>query len=999
MSNRTNTTCLSPKNIMELFKEQVKRHPKKLAVGCQHETLTYEELEAKSSEIALNLMVNDLYKEEFVAVITKRQTTTIIGFLAALKAGGVYMPIDADYPEARITYMLKDSNCRFILGNPKDLSLSQEQKAKYQFIDLEAIQFDLNRTKQAPCLNLTDRHLAYLIYTSGTTGKPKGVLVEQKSIINLVKHASYADFKDIRLLQTGSLSFDASTFEIWGALLNGGYVYISDLDVLVNEMTLKQTIADLSINTMWLTSALYNHLITTDVTVFDGLSQLLIGGEALSTYHINKLLAHHPSITLINGYGPTETTTFATTLTISKPIKHYNVPIGQPIANTSVYIMTNGKLANGDAQGELFIGGPGVARGYLNAPALTAEKFIDNPFGEGKLYRTGDLARWLSDGNIDYLGRIDQQVKINGYRIELKEIEIALKKISGIEDAIVLQRNEHLHAYLKNPTCLSHEVITLNLKAILPNYMIPTCYVDLESFPVTTNGKVNEDALPNINFHTPVAYTSAKNHIEAKLVDAYAQALNLQPSTISTSDNFFKLGGTSIKLLQAFNLLKNDFDISIKNFYSDLSIAELSALISDNVEVSLNTTEHPLLLPEFTAKKIINKEALPQPYLTALEKIENLYIQKDNNQKNLLLTGATGFLGAHLLLELLETSNNTIYTLIRGKDTQDAKQRLKDICKFYFPTHDVLNQYAHRIIICKGDISVAHLGLTEESHLELAQNIDLIINVASNVKHYGIYDEFYRPNVLGIKHLIDLQELGKTKKIVHCSTISLGSGYIPDMSEFSFTEDTLSNFTTYESVYLKTKAEAESLLIEARKRGLSNSIIRFGNLQANTKTGKFQINKEDNAFFSLIQGLLHLGIAPKTDLQTEYTPIDYAATATAKIITSTIKTNEIYHVYNPYPISVKKLLQSFIPTHSDLALKLVEPETLYQQLFDILKKENADEKLLKFSLHLGLYKTHNIQTKFTIHSEKTNAILKKLDFKWRELGEKDFERIGNNNKN
>ena len=394
---------------------------------------------------------------------------------------------------------------------------------------------------------------------------------------------------------------------------------------------------------------------------------------------------------------------------------------------------------------------------------------------------------------------------------------------------------------------------------------------------------------------------------------------------------------------------------------------------------------------DFVAKEPVDKEKLPQEYQMTLKKLENRHIQPDNLEKNTLLTGATGFLGAHLLLELLQTTNATIFTLVRGKSDQNAKERLIEICEFYFAM-DIFAHYSDRIVICKGDISELELGLTHEKYLDLSQKMDIIINVASNVKHYGTYEDFYQSNVLGVKYLIEFQELGKQKQLVQCSTVSLGSGYLENVDHFDYTEDVSLLPVEHESVYLKTKAEAEELLFEARSRGLSNSIIRLGNLQSNTETGKFQINDSDNAFFSQIKGLLHLGIAPDIDYKVEYTPINLAARACVKLITLSSATNEIYHVYNPHPVLMKKLIQSFA---SESEFEFVSLETFYQILFEQLQKEKVDEEILLLSLHLGLFKEPKLQTAFTIHSEKTNAILKKLDFEWEELDEDALLKIGN----
>ncbi|OME89045.1 hypothetical protein BK124_30675, partial [Paenibacillus amylolyticus] len=294
--------------------------------------------------------------------------------------------------------------------------------------------------------------IAYLMYTSGTTGEPKGVMVEHRSINRLVKETTYADFTDARILQTGSLSFDASTFEIWGALLNGGTLFMIEEDVLTDPAELREVLTQNRINLMFITTALFNQLIRLDAGIFDGVTQLLFGGEATSEEHVDLLLARDHGGRLTNVYGPTENTTFSTYYPIDRQARGTKTPIGKPLSNTYAYIMNEGGLCGIGMPGELYVGGAGVSRGYLNQAERTATSFIANPYRPGEqMYRTGDLARWRSDGNIEYLGRMDQQVKLRGFRIELGEIESRLLEQAGIAEATVQLRkdaDDYLCAYV-----------------------------------------------------------------------------------------------------------------------------------------------------------------------------------------------------------------------------------------------------------------------------------------------------------------------------------------------------------------------------------------------------------------------------------------------------------------------------------------------------------------------------------------------------------------------
>ncbi len=349
----------------------------------------------------------------------------------------------------------------------------------------------------------TTRDLAYVIYTSGSTGKPKGVLIEQRSVVRLVKETNYVQWsEDERILQTGALGFDAVTFEIFGALLNGGTLYLADKSVILDSDKLGAFIADNRITTMWLTSPLFNQLSQENAELFTGVRQLLVGGDALSPSHINHVRYMCPGLRLINGYGPTENTTFSTTFSIERDYEG-SIPIGRPISNSTAYIVNkHNQLQPIGVPGELCVGGDGVARGYANRPELTAETFVPNPFKEGeKMYRTGDLAKWLPDGTIEYRGRIDQQVKIRGYRIELGEIETELMKHPAMKDAVVISREDangqkFLCAYIVAEQELGAPEVKAFLAQELPSYMVPAYVVQMERLPLTVNGKIDRRELP-----------------------------------------------------------------------------------------------------------------------------------------------------------------------------------------------------------------------------------------------------------------------------------------------------------------------------------------------------------------------------------------------------------------------------------------------------------------------------------------------------------------------
>ncbi len=405
------------KTIADLFEEQAEKTPDNVAVIFEEIRLTYRELNEQANSLA-HALINELKIEngECVGLLTDRSQWTIAAILGILKAGGAYVPIDPTYPRERISYILTDTKCRAIFTDENYISqISSDYPGIYAF-DPAKIK---GEQTNSPSLG-TGESLAYVMYTSGSTGKPKGSLISHRSILRLVLNTNYISLDESdRILQTGSVAFDASTFEIWGSLLNGGCLCLPHESGILDPLEMKRLVRKHGITTMWLTAGLFNQFAETDTDIFKGLKKLLVGGERLSFPHVNKIREHHPTLTIINGYGPTENTTFTTCHRIEK-VYEGDIPIGRPVSNTTVIILdTNDGLVPIGVAGEICTGGDGLARGYLNDPVLTADKFVPNPFKEGeRLYRTGDSGRWLPDGTIEYLERNDDQVKIRGYRVE-----------------------------------------------------------------------------------------------------------------------------------------------------------------------------------------------------------------------------------------------------------------------------------------------------------------------------------------------------------------------------------------------------------------------------------------------------------------------------------------------------------------------------------------------------------------------------------------------------
>ncbi|UPG79658.1 non-ribosomal plipastatin synthetase PpsC [Bacillus subtilis] len=579
--NRTKIDYPRNETISRLFEMQAEQTPNAVAIVSDTQVFTYEDLNSWANQIASVLQIKGVGPDSVVALLTGRTPELIAGMLGILKAGGAYLPIASDLPVERIAYMLSDSGAALLL---------QSEKTEKQLLDIECEQIIIEDIqKQGKTKNVDSsagpHSLAYIIYTSGSTGKPKGVMIEQRSVIRLVKNSNYITFTpEDRLLMTSSIGFDVGSFEIFGPLLNGAALHLSDQQTFLDSHQLKRYIEHQGITTIWLTSSLFNHLTEQNEQTFSQLKHLIIGGEALSPSHVNRIRNVCPEVSIWNGYGPTENTTFSTCLHIQKTYE-LSIPIGRPVGNSTAYILNQwGVLQPVGAVGELCVGGDGVARGYLGRPDLTKEKFVPHPFAPGdRLYRTGDLARWLPDGTIEYVGRIDDQVKVRGYRVELGEIESALRQIDGVKEAAVLARtaqtgSKELFGYISVKAGTNAEQVRSLLARSLPNYMIPAYIIEMETLPLTSNGKLNRKALPEPNFTSKQTYAPPRNDLEDQLVLIWQEVLGIQ--RIGIEDSFFELGGDSIKALQvSARLGRYGLSLQVSDLFRHPKIKDLSPFI------------------------------------------------------------------------------------------------------------------------------------------------------------------------------------------------------------------------------------------------------------------------------------------------------------------------------------------------------------------------------------------------------------------------------------
>lgn len=545
--------------IHQIFEQQVAQTPEAIAVVFGETKITYSELNRRANCLATRLQKLGIGCDVPVGVYMERSLEMVAALLAVLKAGGAYVPLDPSYPAERINVMIADTQAPVILTQSKLQSALATSKWNAKILCVETEAFT-----EKPEITTRAADTAYIMYTSGSTGTPKGVAVQHRAVVRLVKNTNYASFTpDETFLQLAPISFDASTFEIWGALLNGGKLVVMPPEVPTLE-EIGRAIAEHGVTTLWLTAGLFNAMVDERVEDLRPLNQLLTGGDVLSVSHVRKALDALPNTRLINGYGPTESTTFACCHTIqTDEALDRSTPIGRPINNTTVYILdANLKPVPIGASGELCIGGDGLARGYWRREQLTAEKFVTDPFSRGsKLYKTGDLACWRNDGVIEFLGRKDSQIKVRGFRVEPGEVEAALKQQPGVRDAAVVagedaRGEKRLVAYVVGPA--SHEKLLLGLRKSVPDYMVPSVITTLTALRRTANGKLDRSALPIPDFHDEPTARIAVPHtsLEQKLAGIWAEVLGLKH--VNPFESFFDLGGHSLAGLRVVNQLSEN---------------------------------------------------------------------------------------------------------------------------------------------------------------------------------------------------------------------------------------------------------------------------------------------------------------------------------------------------------------------------------------------------------------------------------------------------------
>ena len=975
--NDTKMEYPKDKTITELFEEQVEKTPNDVAVVFEDNKLTYKEVNEKANQLARYLREEKNIKpNDIVGVMLPRSIELISTLIGVLKSGACYIPIDPTYPEKRIEYMLENSDAKFLLTN-EELFQKLNFENRINVYSKEIKIQDYHNLKNVN--TSTDR--SYIIYTSGSTGLPKGVVLKHQSLTNLCSYLNknveflHEDCEYKNMASVTTVSFDIFVFETLVCLQRGLRIILANEDEQRIPQHLNELIKKNNVQLIQMTPSRMQIFLDNidEIPNLNQLKYVTLAGEALPLRLRDELLKLGVK-KVYNGYGPSETTVFSTFTDVTKMNE---INIGIPISNTQIYILDrNLNIVPIGVAGELYISGDGVGLGYLNREDLTNERYINNPFfSNSVMYKTGDICKYDNNGQIYYLERADNQVKIRGLRIELEEIENKMLEYPSIKKAKVIKQTignrEIISAYYIATKRIRITELRKHLYSKLPNYMIPSYFTALDDFPYTPNGKIDKKSLPipnGILQSEKNNYIAPKTDLEIKLVSIWENILNMKP--IGIKDNFFELGGDSIL---AMNLNVQLLKITNKITYSDIFAYPTIMQLAEKIEEKISNEKEEKDLTYLNKKygKILN------------ENMNIPLVINENKCENILLTGVTGFLGIHILDEFLKKENGKIYVIIRKDPGQTINDKLTNKLHYYF--NEKYDKYVNnRIITLEGDISKSGFGLKQEELFKLGNSVDLIINSAAKVSHYGNYQEFYNTNVKSVEKIIDFANAFK-KKIFHISTLSVSGNSLVDEyyveqkinKEIDFCEDNFYIGQSFENVYIRSKFEAEKRILDAIQKGTDAYILRVGNLMPRREDGKFQENISENAYITRLKTFIKIGYLPQylKDGYLEFTPIDSTAQAIMSIVKHTNTQNRIYHVFNHNHVYLKDLLKEIN------SIKIITDDEFKEKIKSILKSSdlNVINTLLNdLDKNLNLNYNSNIKIK----SKHSIELLKQYGFEW-----------------
>ncbi|MBR3317493.1 MAG: amino acid adenylation domain-containing protein [Atopobiaceae bacterium] len=1104
------------KTFVDLFAESVAAYPANVAVRDSESSLTYAELDAASAAVAARLRQTGFGPEQYACVLAGRTKEFVVGVIGVMRAGGAYVPMDPDYPTDRLEYMLENSGARHLLLMPEyadlvssfdgvrvDLSnvaglcaassISSGAGERAGSIGRAAAGTGLSaapatssgagadadaagRTDVTADANLSPaptaaeleswrpspRNVAYMIYTSGSTGKPKGVMLEHRNLMNLIEHLQGFQKPTLGDLygEFSSFCFDASVHDLFVPFTVGAGLYIIPAEVRQDAVAVCQTFRREPITIATMPTQM-GELVVDQLEGDCALRMIFLGGEKFKRFYDRPYV-------VVNGYGPTENTVESTTFVVDKPQE--NIPIGRSILNVRSYVVDEQmRRVPVGVPGELVHAGRSVARGYHKLPEKTAAAFVENPFAtcedERVMYRTGDQVRMRGDGNMLYIGRIDNQVKIRGYRVELGEIEGAMLSYDGVDEVAViasdLNGTTHIVGYWTGVD-VGEDVWHEFLAPLIPDYMMPSFFVHLDAMPVTSGGKIDRRALPAPGQSVVEAggYVAPTTDLERQLCEMFQKALGRE--RVGLDDDFFELGGTS---LSASKVAVMCFNAQLPIVYADIfehrCVRGLATMVQGDApdadaagesvaafgnaaeRVSTNDQRSAAAQPASTAQSApamqpgstarsgsatqdgSTAQAVPSAQSASAEQAtataqdspatwgsdrmilsatttgaghdltaapdaydyssinrllaenvsENVDYVADEGLGDVLLTGATGFLGIHVLRDFLETHEGRIWCVVRKGRFQSAESRLAHLLMYYF-AKPYTELFGERILCVEADIA----NPADVASLDRIP-FRTLVNCAACVKHFAAGDELDRANVAGVSNLVDLCARGR-RRLVHISTISTAGESFkgkPDPSH-RLTEAELYFGQRISNAYVRSKFLSERCVLQAVADGrIEGKIIRVGNLMSRASDGEFQINSITNGFLRLLRGYVIVGGYPvsQMDVENEYSPIDSVASAVLRLGRASSRFS-VFHACNNHKVQMGDGI--FALRELGFGIRVVGDDYFAKMLADYSAKHEGSDAVSG----LIAYATHNGQNASYLGYDNTftTKALYRLGWKW-----------------
>ena len=937
----------------EVFHETVEENKDKLALIAEDGEFTYDELNRKANRIANALIKKGVRPGDKVLFKLKRDSNLTASMWGIIKTGAAFIPVDPEYPEERINYIYNDSEADYIISDFSDNNTLNV--------------FDLlkEENESNPVVEFSPDNLAFLIYTSGSTGNPKGVMLTHRNITNylLVKPENNY-ITDVvtnrkRVLGIQTVTFDISVCDVLVPLTHGlTYVFASDIeakDVIALARLIKRTKVDAMAGTP---SRLFQYLDLEEMQeAFKNLKSVSLAGEPFKPQLYTRIKSINPDVNLYNGYGPSETT-IHTNHKLLTSADH--ITTGKPNYNVIMDVRDiDGNLIPDGVIGEVYIGGLGVGKGYLNKEKRTKESFIK--INGIDYYKSGDYGTIDPEGEIVIHGRLDNQIKLNGLRIELGEVEQSILKFGAIKEVVCaikkINENDHLCAYYTSDVEIDKDELKDFISQSLTKYMIPSVFVQLKALPWTLNGKIEVKKLPIPEISNE--YVKPANNVEAFFASAFEEILGL--NKVGVTDNFFDIGGTSLLVTKlTIHALNEGYEVQYADLFNYPSPRELAEFISGGEIVENEESQYDYSRID---------EILSQ------NNMDNFLNGDLRELGNVLLTGATGFLGIHILKELIENEEGLIYCLQRGKNGLSGEQRLKSLLFYYF-NENYEDLFGEKIFVVEGDIT----NIEDFKKLE-NYPIDTIINSAANVKHFAEGSQIEDVNIFGVENGLEFaKNIGAC--YVQVSTTSTAGESVNNFppKDTVFDEQTLYVGQALDNKYLSSKFIAERLVLEHIVNGGEGKIVRVGNLMARESDAEFQINFESNGFINRIKAYITLHAMPYDLLvaQTEFSPIDIVAKSIVALA-KTPKENTVFNSYNSHYITYADVLHSIKSQGYEMAK--VEMDEFNRLLDEARNDETKQDGISGLVTQVGMGKAKN-RSIVNVSNTFTINILNHMDIYW-----------------